>query len=98
MKVSRSAQSCALGSAIAAAVVAGKKAGGYDNFAHAQAAMCGVKKKEYKPNLKNHKTYTELYKLYKILHDAFGVKNHKTILSDVMKKLLQLKEKASNNA
>ncbi len=95
MKVSRSAQSCALGSAIAAAVVAGKKAGGYDNFARAQAAMCGVKKKTYKPNAKNRKVYAELYKPYKKLHDAFGVKNHKAVLSDVMKKLLQLKEQVN---
>ncbi|MGA2916444.1 MAG: ribulokinase [Sedimentisphaerales bacterium] len=95
MKVSRSAQSCALGSAIAAAVVAGKKAGGYDNFASAQSTMCGVKKITYKPNTKSHKTYTELYKLYKKLHDSFGVKNHKAVLSDVMKKLLELKEQAN---
>jgi L-ribulokinase len=95
MKVSRSAQSCALGSAIAAAVVAGKRAGGYDNFASAQSAMCGVKNKVYIPNKKNHNVYTELYKLYKILHDAFGVKNHKAVLSDVMKKLLELKEQVN---
>ena len=95
MKVSRSAQSCALGSAIAAAVAAGKKAGGYDNFASAQAAMCGVKKKTYKPNAKNQKIYAELYKLYKRLHDAFGVKDNKAALSDVMKKLLEIKEKVN---
>lgn len=96
MKVSRSAQSCALGSAIAASVVAGERAGGYDNFASAQSAMCGVKDKVYKPNQNNHKIYTELYKLYKILHNAFGIKNHRTILSDVMKKLLELKERPIN--
>jgi L-ribulokinase len=95
MKVSRSTQSCALGSAIAAAVVAGKKSGGYDNFASAQSAMCGVKNKVYIPNKKNHNVYAELYKLYKTLHDAFGVKNHKAVLSDVMKKLLELKEQAN---
>jgi L-ribulokinase len=95
MKVSRSAQSCALGSAIAATVAAGKKAGGYDNFAHAQAAMCGVKNKVYIPNKKNHNVYVELYKLYKKLHDAFGIKNHKAVLSDVMKRLLELKEKVN---
>jgi L-ribulokinase len=95
MKVSRSAQSCALGSAIAAAVAAGKKAGGYDNFAQAQSAMCGVKNKVYIPNKKNHKVYVELYKLYKRLHDAFGVKDHRVVLSDVMKKLLELKERVN---
>lgn len=95
MKVSRSSQSCALGSAIAAAVVAGKKAGGYDDFASAQKAMSGVKKVTYKPNAKNHKVYTQLYKLYRKIHDAFGVKDSKVVLSDVMKKLLQLKEEAN---
>ncbi|MFA5293056.1 MAG: ribulokinase [Phycisphaerae bacterium] len=95
MKVSRSSQSCALGSAIAAAVIAGKKAGGFDNFASAQSAMCGVKKKTYKPNAKNHKVYAELYKLYKKLHDAFGIKDNKIVLSDVMKKLLEIKEKVN---
>jgi len=95
MKVSRSSQSCALGSAITAAVVAGKKAGGYDNFAAAQKAMCGVKKITYKPNAKNHKVYSEMYKLYKKLHDAFGVADSKIVLSDVMKKMLELKEQAN---
>jgi L-ribulokinase len=95
MKVSHSAQSCALGSAIAAAVVAGKKCGGFDNFASAQAVMCGVKKKTYLPNAKNHKIYTELYKLYKKLHDAFGIKGRKDTLADVMKKLLEIKEKVN---
>jgi len=95
MKVSRSSQSCALGSALAAAVVAGKKAGGYENFALAQKAMCGVKAKTYKPNPKNQKIYAQLYKLYKKLHDAFGTKGHKDSLYDVMKGLLELKERAN---
>ena len=43
MKVARSAQTCALGSAIAGAVAAGAAAGGHKDFAAAQAAMCGVK-------------------------------------------------------
>lgn len=91
MKVSRSSQSCALGSAIAAAVVAGKKAGGYNNFADAQKAMCGVKAKTYKPIPKNQKIYAKLYKLYKKLHDAFGTKGYSDSLYDVMKNLLELK-------
>ncbi len=95
MKVSRSSQSCALGSAIAAAVVAGKKVGGYDNFAAAQKAMCGVKPKTYKPIAKNKKVYAEMYKLYKKMHDSFGVADSKIVLSDVMKKMLQLKEEAN---
>jgi L-ribulokinase len=39
MKIARSAQTCALGSAIAASVAAGE----YEDFAMAQAAMCGIK-------------------------------------------------------
>ena len=46
MKVSRSAQTCALGSAIAAAVVAGA----HKDFATAQKAMTGLKPKIYKPD------------------------------------------------
>ena len=44
MKVSRSAQTCALGSAVAAAVVGGR----YKTFAAAQKAMCGLKPKDRK--------------------------------------------------
>ncbi|MCJ7693207.1 MAG: ribulokinase, partial [Sedimentisphaerales bacterium] len=59
MKVARSAQTCALGSAIAGAVVAGKAAGGYDSFADAQDAMCAIKEKTYKPIPKNNKVYVQ---------------------------------------
>ena len=92
MKISRSAQTCALGSAIAAAVVAGKKVGGYDSFADAQKAMCGVKDSIYKPNQQNHQTYQQLYKLYKQLHDVFGLTDTKEPLANVMKELLIIKE------
>jgi len=95
MKVSRSSQSCALGSAIAAAVVADKAAGGYNDFATAQTAMTGVKETIFKPNAKNHKIYQELYTLYKQLHDGFGTTNYKESLYDVMKKLLDIKERIS---
>jgi L-ribulokinase len=84
MKVSRSAQSCALGAAIAAAVTAG----GYKNFAEAQAAMCGVKKVTYKPVAENHAIYKRVYALYKQIHDAFG----SGTLVNVMKELLSIKD------
>jgi L-ribulokinase len=95
MKIARSAQTCALGSAIAAAVVAGKKAGGYDNFADAQAAMCSIKETSYKPIPENHKVYQRLYALYKQLHDAFGIADWSGKLANVMKKLLNIKDKAT---
>jgi L-ribulokinase len=95
MKVSRSAQTCALGSAIAGAVVAGKSAGGYDNYADAQAMMCGVKEKTFKPIPENVKVYKQLFRLYKRLHDSFGVRDHTENLYNVMKDLLDIKEKAN---
>ena len=92
MKISRSAQTCALGSAIAGAVVAGKVAGGFDNFADAQAKMCGMKDISYKPNPQNHKIYRQLYVLYKQLHDAFGLQSWSGKLANVMKELLNIKD------
>jgi L-ribulokinase len=92
MKISRSAQTCALGACIAGAVVAGKKAGGFDNFADAQAAMCAIKETSYKPIPENHKVYQRLYALYKQLHDAFGVSSWTGSLANVMKDLLNIKE------
>lgn len=90
MKISRSAQTCALGSAIAAAVVAGA----HKNFAAAQKAMTGLKPKVYKPNPKAHAVYQELYALYKQLHDAFGSKNWHGNLQGVMKKLIAIRSQA----
>jgi L-ribulokinase len=87
MKLSRSAQTCALGSAIAAAVVAGA----HKNYAAAQKKMTGLKPKVYKPNAKNHAVYKELYALYKELHDAFGTKEWNGNLYGVMKKLIEIR-------
>ena len=87
MKVSRSAQTCALGSAIAGAVVAGA----HKDFASAQKAMTGLKAKVYKPNPKAHAVYRELYALYKQLHDAFGTTEWNGNLYDVMKKLIEIR-------
>ena len=92
MKVSRSAQTCALGSAIAAAVVAGSTNGGYDDFKSAQTAMTGVKDVVYKPIPENHAVYAKLYKLYKQLHDGFGVSGTTIEMANVMKELLDIKE------
>ena len=92
MKISRSAQSCALGSGLAGAVVAGKKAGGYDNFVDAQAAMCGIKGTTYKPIPENQKVYQQLYSLYSQLHDAFGLESYSGKMANVMKNLLNIKD------
>ena len=87
MKVSRSAQTCALGSAIAGAVVAGV----HKNFADAQKAMTGLKPKIYRPNPKAHEIYRELYTIYKTLHDAFGTREWSGNLHDVMKRLIDIR-------
>ena len=91
MKISRSVQTCALGAAIAGAVVAGKKSGGYSSFAAAQRAMTGLKPKVYKPNPKAHAVYQEFYALYKKLHDAFGTRQWNGNLHDVMKRLIEIR-------
>jgi len=92
MKISRSAQSCALGAGITGAVVAGAESGGYDDFADAQAAMCGMKDITYKPIPENHRVYQQLYVLYKQLHDAFGLQEWSGKLANVMKDLLNIKD------
>ena len=92
MKIAQSAQTCALGSAIAGSVVAGREAGGYASFPEAQAAMCGIKDVSYTPERDNHGVYRELYKLYSLLHDAFGRKDWSGRLYTVMKDLLKIRE------
>ena len=91
--VSRGTQTCALGSAIAGAVVAGKKNGGYDDYATAIAAMTGVQETAYHPLRENVATYERLYQLYRKLHDAFGISGQKSDLSDVMKELLSIRDR-----
>jgi L-ribulokinase len=98
MKISRSAQSCALGSAIAAAVVAGSEKGGYDDFNSAQAAMTGVKETVYKPIPANKEVYAKLYDLYKQLHDGFGIAGNNVCMANVMKDLLGIKESCQGDS
>lgn len=92
MKVSRSAQTCALGSAIAAAVVAGA----HKDYATAQKKMTGLKPKVFKPNAKAHATYKELYVLYRKLHDAFGTNEGSGNLHKVMKELIDIRSRVRN--
>jgi len=92
MKISRSAQTCALGAAIYGAVVAGTRAGGYDSVEAAQAKMTGLKPKVYHPDQKRHRVYNALFKLYRQLHDAFGTTGYRESLHNVMKELLALRD------
>jgi len=88
MQISSSTQTCALGSAVAAAVVAGA----HRDFPTAQRAMTSVKPKAYRPIAAHRKTYDELYRLYRQVHDAFGGLDQSANLSGVMKDLLTLKK------
>ena len=91
MRVSRSSQSCALGSAIGAAVVAGA----HPDFKTAQAAMTGLKEVAYQPVPENQAIYQQLYTLYRELHDSFGGVTQSADLGHVMKDLLALKAQQS---
>ena len=94
IKISRSAQTCALGAAIAGAVVTGQAAGGYANFADAQKAMTGLKSRIFQPKPAAHGVYKELYSLYRKLHDAFGTQQPTDNLYDVMKQLIAIRNRA----
>jgi L-ribulokinase len=98
MKVSRSPQTCALGAAIAGAVAAGPAAGGHADFASAQAAMTGLRKKVYQPNAAAHAVYQQLYGLYRQLHDCFGTSAWKGDCSNVMKQLLDIRGEVRGKA
>ena len=94
MKISRSAQTCALGAAVAGAVVAGRKGGGFDSFGAAQKAMTGIKPGFYRPNPKAHEVYREMFRLYTTLHDAFGTRTWRGNLHNIMKDLLEIRSRA----
>jgi L-ribulokinase len=94
MQIAGSSQACALGSAIAASVVAGV----HKDFAAAQAAMTSVKAVQYVPDAKAAAVYDDLYALYHRLHDAFGGVEKAADLGGVMKDLLAIREKAAKAA
>ncbi len=90
MKVSRSAQTCALGSAIFGSVVGGA----YATAEEAQAKMTGVKDRVYVPDPSAVAVYQRLYTLYRQLHDAFGTAEWSGSLANVMKDLISIREEA----
>jgi L-ribulokinase len=96
MLIAGSPQTPALGSAIAAAVTAGAAAGGYDEWAAAQARMTTLKDTRFEPRAAASAVYDELYTLYLGLHDTFGgVASAPRDLGTLMKRLLAIKERAS---
>ena len=92
MKISKSEQTPALGAAIFGAVSAGKDASGYETIDQAQAAMTGISK-TYNPIKENHEVYKKLYAIYRQLHDGFGTKSWTGNMYNVMKDLLEIRDK-----
>ena len=90
MKVSRSAQTCALGAAMAGAVVGGA----HVNFASARKAMTGIKPRVFQPDRSAHEIYRQLFQLYGDLHDAFGLSAWNGNLHGVMKQLIDIRDRA----
>jgi L-ribulokinase len=94
MLIAGSAQTPALGSAIAAAVTAGEAAGGHASFEAAQQKMSSLKEKRFTPNPAAVRVYDELYGIYRELHDSFGgVPDAKADLASLMKRLLAIRER-----
>jgi L-ribulokinase len=88
MKVSRSAQTCALGAAIFGAVVGGA----HESVPDAQAAMTGIQERVYVSDPDRHRVYRRLFRLYRHLHDAFGTEEWNGSLGHVMKDLISIRE------
>jgi len=92
LAISRSTQTCALGAAIAGAVVAGEAAGGHASFEAAVGAMTGVLETRFEPVPGNVRVYDRIYAQYLKLHDAFGKTGGGGDLSSVMKELLAIRD------
>ena len=87
MHVASSSQTCALGSAISAAVLAGA----HRDFDSAEAAMTSLKAEHFMPIAENKRVYDQLYALYRDLHDSFGGLKKSVDLSKLMKGLIEIK-------
>lgn len=89
MEVSANQESCALGAAMAGAVVGHV----HPDFASATAAMTQVRAQSYQPHAERHAQYNRLYALYVQLHDLFGRHKGQQVPSafNVMKDLMALR-------
>ncbi|HEY1048557.1 MAG TPA: ribulokinase [Prosthecobacter sp.] len=90
MKVSQSEQTCALGAAIFGAAAAGA-----GDIGSLQAKVTKTREKVYHPIPENVAVYSELYALYRTLHDAFGTADWSGKINHVMKQLLDIRARQS---
>jgi len=97
MLTAGSPQTPALGAGVAAAVAAGKGAGGYERFEAAQERMTSLGTRVFKPDPAAHAVYDQLFALYGELHDTFGaVAGARAELPTLMKRLLAIRERAAS--
>jgi L-ribulokinase len=89
IRLAASDQTPALGSAMFAAVAAGRAAGGYDSIVEATVQMAHLSEVSYRPEPAHRATYETLYREYVRLHDYFGRGGN-----DVMKALKELRAAA----
>lgn len=89
MKISTSEQTCALGAAIFGAVAGGE----FREVEEAQARLCQTRDRVFEPNPQHHRTYQDLYALYKQVHDAFGTADWSGAMHNVMKDLIAIRER-----
>jgi len=87
IRVAATAQAGAFGSAMFAAVAAGKAAGGCDTILEAAQYMARLQDVVYRPDPAHRAIYDQLYAEYLKLHDYFG-----RGANDVMKRLKALKQ------
>ena len=88
IRLSATDQTAALGSAIYAAVAAGKANGGYDSVEEAVKNMSYLKEKKYTPIPENVKMYNELFDIYCELIRIFDPNK-----TSVMSRILHMKQK-----
>ncbi len=91
MQISGSDQTCALGAAMAGAVVAGAHA----DFGAAASAMTTISDAQYQPIPANVAVYERLFGLYRRMHDLFGTKTYADNQFNVMKELIAIRENVS---
>jgi L-ribulokinase len=87
IKVAGTAQSGAFGSAMFAAVAAGKEAGGYDTLFEAAKTMASLQDVVYKPGPTRKAVYDQIFAEYVELHNVFGRGEN-----GVMKRMKALKQ------
>ncbi len=90
IEISGSTQTCALGSAIAAAVVAGVQ----PDFDTASQRMTATRPERFLPEPGAVAVYDRLYALYRRLHDIFGTRDYAENQFGLMKDLLDIRDGA----